>query len=246
MYIVKYSILSYYPDIYLKSNIAVGVAFQVVSQDYYSNEFFSIDNKRKLLSFDDELEDIELIEYFLEGVKGEFLEFRRDIQFFTQDYVNNFYFEEIETRNFQSMSEVKNFIEKTYKYILHLGLDNKNRLDKNTRKAYVHSFIEDKFDKVYSAKKPIIGTNEIDRITPDLYAIKDDKEYIFKFLKSSNQTMHNVRSYLFYAFENNKDLIIILEDDMVKVESYLRQTSIRNNINIQFIFEKDLPNTSFV
>ena len=32
MFKVNYSVLSYYPDIYLRSNLAIGVAFEVVEK----------------------------------------------------------------------------------------------------------------------------------------------------------------------------------------------------------------------
>ncbi|HEG9640523.1 TPA: hypothetical protein SGD24_000291 [Staphylococcus aureus] len=49
------------------------------------------------------------------------------------EFVNNFYFENIEYKMFDSLKEVNNFIEKTYKFVLHLGLDKKERLKKTEK-----------------------------------------------------------------------------------------------------------------
>ncbi|NEF57555.1 hypothetical protein G0007_13925, partial [Staphylococcus aureus] len=53
-------------------------------------------------------------------------------------FVNNFYFENIEYKMFDSLKEVNNFIENTYKYVLHHGLDKKERL-KKTEKELLNS-----------------------------------------------------------------------------------------------------------
>ncbi|MDU0635628.1 hypothetical protein QVA70_13720, partial [Staphylococcus aureus] len=52
--------------------------------------------------------------------------------------LSNFYFENIEYKMFDSLKEVNNFIEKTYKYVLHIGLDKKERL-KKTEKELLNS-----------------------------------------------------------------------------------------------------------
>ena len=85
MYTVKYSILSYYPDIYLKSNMAVGTAFQVEGDYYLENMMYVIDKKSKLVSFDDEIEDLEIINFFLEGVENEFLTYNGSIENYTKN-----------------------------------------------------------------------------------------------------------------------------------------------------------------
>ena len=45
---VNYSVLSYYPDIYLRSNLAIGVAFEVVGENYHKNEVKFITQRKKL------------------------------------------------------------------------------------------------------------------------------------------------------------------------------------------------------
>ncbi len=72
MFKVNYSILSYYPDIYLHSNLAVGVAFEIIGESYHKNEIKFITQRRKILSFDDEIDNLELINMFLDGLKCEF------------------------------------------------------------------------------------------------------------------------------------------------------------------------------
>ncbi|MGZ1691313.1 hypothetical protein ACXQB8_00755, partial [Staphylococcus argenteus] len=72
MFKVNYSILSYYPDIYLDSNLAVGVAFEIIGESYHKNEIKFITQRRKILSFDDEIDNLELINMFLDGLKCEF------------------------------------------------------------------------------------------------------------------------------------------------------------------------------
>ncbi|HDE0453651.1 TPA: hypothetical protein PB571_001077, partial [Staphylococcus aureus] len=57
---------------------------------------------------------------------------------YKKKFVNNFYFENIEYKMFDSLKEVNNFIEKTYKYVLHLGLGKKERL-KKTEKELLNS-----------------------------------------------------------------------------------------------------------
>ncbi|HDA6563743.1 TPA: hypothetical protein O5O25_002811, partial [Staphylococcus aureus] len=72
MFKVNYSILSYYPDIYLHCNLAVGVAFEIIGESYHKNEIKFITQRRKILSFDDEIDNLELINMFLDGLKCEF------------------------------------------------------------------------------------------------------------------------------------------------------------------------------
>ncbi|HCX9440885.1 TPA: hypothetical protein PBG81_001376, partial [Staphylococcus aureus] len=57
---------------------------------------------------------------------------------YKKKFVNNFYFENIEYKMFDSLKEVNNFIENTYKYVLHHGLDKKERL-KKTEKELLNS-----------------------------------------------------------------------------------------------------------
>lgn len=47
MFKVNYSILSYYPDIYLHCNLAVGVAFEIIGGSYHKNEIKFITQRRK-------------------------------------------------------------------------------------------------------------------------------------------------------------------------------------------------------
>lgn len=48
MFKVNYSILSYYPDIYLHSNLAVGVSFEIIGESYHKNEIKFITQRRKI------------------------------------------------------------------------------------------------------------------------------------------------------------------------------------------------------
>lgn len=72
MYKVKYASLNYYPDIFLISNIAVAVAFEVafeVEEEYYNKKYFSIiPKKHKIFTFDDEL-DPEFAKLMLNSIK---------------------------------------------------------------------------------------------------------------------------------------------------------------------------------
>lgn len=239
MYTVKYSIFSYYPDIYLKSNMAVGVAFQINAEDYYENMMYLINKKRKLMNFDDEIEDLEIINFFLEGVENEFLTFNGPIENYTKRFVNNFKFEQLETKICATISEAKEFIDKTYRYILHLGLDKKDRLKDNDRKHYVQSYLESKYEKIYS-RKVVHGLNKLDKMTPDFVAIKNNEEYLYKFINNSNTSVHNARSYILYASQNNVNLTLILEDDMVEVKEFLKQLSKDFNSKTLLTYENEL------
>ncbi|WP_436952874.1 hypothetical protein [Staphylococcus shinii] len=239
MYTVKYSIFSYYPDIYLKSNMAVGVAFQINAEDYYENMMYLINKKRKLMNFDDEIEDLEIINFFLEGVENEFLTFNGPIENYTKRFVNNFKFEQLETKICATISEAKEFIDKTYRYILHLGLDKKDRLKDNDRKHYVQSYLESKYEKIYS-RKVVHGLNKLDKMTPDFVAIKNNEEYLYKFINNSNTSVHNARSYILYASQNNVNLTLILEDDMVEVKEFLNQLSKDFNSKTLLTYENEL------
>ncbi|HCY0702669.1 TPA: hypothetical protein O0617_002731 [Staphylococcus aureus] len=138
MFKVNYSSLSYYPDIYLHSNLAVGVAFEIIGESYHKNEIKFITQRRKILSFDDEIDNLELINMFLDGLKCEFEQTNQSLKSYKKKFVNNFYFENIEYKMFDSLKEVNNFIENTYKYVLHHGLDKKERL-KKTEKELLNS-----------------------------------------------------------------------------------------------------------
>lgn len=239
MYTVKYSIFSYYPDIYLKSNMAVGVAFQINAEDYYENMMYLINKKRKLINFDDEIEDLEIINFFLEGVENEFLTFNGPIENYTKRFVNNFKFEQLETKICSTISEAKEFVDKTYRYILHLGLDKKDRLKDNDRKHYVQSYLESKYEKIYS-RKVVHGLNKLDKMTPDFVAVKDNEEYLYKFINNSNTSVHNARSYILDASQNNVNLTLILEDDMVEVKKFLNQLSKDFNSKTLLTYENEL------
>ncbi|HDA8059309.1 TPA: hypothetical protein O5W86_002812, partial [Staphylococcus aureus] len=92
-----------------------------------------ITQRRKILSFDDEIGNLELINMFLDGLKCEFEQTNQSLKNYKKKFVNNFYFENIEYKMFDSLKEVNNFIEKTYKFVLHLGLDKKERLKKTEK-----------------------------------------------------------------------------------------------------------------
>ncbi|MCC3663224.1 hypothetical protein LLE74_12585, partial [Staphylococcus haemolyticus] len=91
MFKVNYSVLSFYPDIYLRSNLAIGVAFEVVGENYHKNEVKFITQRKKIESFDDELEDLEFINMFLDGLKFEFEHTHQSLQNYIKRFVNNFY-----------------------------------------------------------------------------------------------------------------------------------------------------------
>ncbi len=80
MFKVNYSILSYYPDIYLHSNLAVGVAFEIIGESYHKNEIKFITQRRKISSFDDEIDNLVLINMFLDGLKCEFEQTNQSIK----------------------------------------------------------------------------------------------------------------------------------------------------------------------
>ncbi|HFG9067466.1 TPA: hypothetical protein ACGI18_002766, partial [Staphylococcus argenteus] len=90
MFKVNYSILSYYPDIYLDSNLAVGVAFEIIGESYHKNEIKFITQRRKILSFDDEIDNLELINMFLDGLKCEFEQTNQSLKSYKKKFVNNF------------------------------------------------------------------------------------------------------------------------------------------------------------
>ncbi|HDA3611436.1 TPA: hypothetical protein PI641_002647, partial [Staphylococcus aureus] len=106
MFKVNYSILSYYPDIYLHSNLAVGVAFEIIGESYHKNEIKFITQRRKISSFDDEIDNLVLINMFLDGLKCEFEQTNQSIKNYKKKFVNNFYFENIEYKMFDSLKEV--------------------------------------------------------------------------------------------------------------------------------------------
>ncbi|HBE8218788.1 TPA: hypothetical protein KM222_001739, partial [Staphylococcus aureus] len=68
----------------------------------------------------------------------EFEQTNQSLKSYKKKFVNNFYFENIEYKMFDSLKEVNNFIENTYKYVLHHGLDKKERL-KKTEKELLNS-----------------------------------------------------------------------------------------------------------
>ena len=240
MFKVNYSVLSYYPDIYLRSNLAIGVAFEVVGESYHKNEVKFITQRKKIVSFDDELEDLEFINMFLDGLKFEFEHTNQSLQNYIKRFVNNFYFEDIEYRTFSSINEVNDFINKTYKYILHLGLNKKERLNVNEKRKYVMTYLEGRYKDITS-KHVVSGKNSLDKFTPDFVA-KDieNKEFLFKFLNKNNTTIHNARSYILYSIMNEKNLILILEDDMVEEEKLLKEFINKFEAKAQLKNEHDL------
>ena len=74
----------------------------------------------------------------MDGLKCEFEQTNQSLKVIRKKFVNNFYFENIEYKMFDSLKEVNNFIENTYKYVLHHGLDKKERL-KKTEKELLNS-----------------------------------------------------------------------------------------------------------
>ncbi|UXV33154.1 hypothetical protein [Mammaliicoccus sciuri] len=240
MYRVEYSILSYYPDLYLKSNIAVGVAFQIVGEDYFKNEVKLITQRKKLLSFDDELDNLNVVNLFLNGIKDEFENTNESIRDYVKRFVNNFYFEKIDYRIFNTLEDALEFIEVTYKYILHLGLDKKERLKNQEKRKYTMKYLESKYENI-SSKHVIHGVHSLDKFTPDFIAEdKTGKKILFKYLNKNNTAIHNARSYIMYAHFNNQDLVLILEQGMDEEKELLKTFSKELNAQVTFKFEKEL------
>ncbi|WAA05748.1 hypothetical protein [Staphylococcus aureus] len=89
MFKVNYSILSYYPDIYLHSNLAVGVSFEIIGESYHKNEIKFITQRRKISSFDDEIDNLVLINMFLDGLKCEFEQTNQSIKNYKKKLVKS-------------------------------------------------------------------------------------------------------------------------------------------------------------
>lgn len=171
MYKVKYSSFNYYPDILLISNIAVGVIFQIESNNnYYENKFNLMQKKNKLFNFDEEL-DPDFTKMFLNGIRENFLNFKGDIEEFTRFYVNNFKFTNIQIRNFNSLDEAKVFIKDTTRYILHPTQESKNKMTETEKKEYINNYLVKKFNTVQKSYV-FEGNKNQDKITVD-FMVKD-------------------------------------------------------------------------
>lgn len=116
---VKFSTLGYYPDIFLKSNLAVGVAFQIINEYETLNIMKIIPHQSKISSFDDEV-DVEFINLFLNGVNEEFENLHdNNMEIYIDKFVNNFKFEKLQIRRFSSINNAKAFMNQTCKDLLH-------------------------------------------------------------------------------------------------------------------------------
>lgn len=241
MYEVKFSTLSYYPDLFLKSNLAVGVAFQIVGP---YNEFHNIvkliPKKTKIASFDDEI-DLDFVNMFLDGVKDEFENYHFDrIEQYIVTFVNNFKFEELQSKIFTTLSAAKKFVEVTHKYILHLGIDKEKRLNEVEKKAYIANFLENKYDNL-KRKHSISGKYALDTFSPD-FTVEDESGQIisYKLINKSRQAVHNSKSYLMHALLNKHKVVFILEDEMENEINTLRSIIKDLELDTKVIAEKEL------
>ncbi|PIH08927.1 hypothetical protein CTJ08_13835, partial [Staphylococcus epidermidis] len=56
----------------------------------------------------------------------------------------------------------------------------------------------------------------------------------------NNTTIHNARSYILYSIMNEKNLILIIEDDMVEEEKLLKEFINKFEAKVQLKNEHDL------
>lgn len=236
MYKVKYASLNYYPDIFLISNIAVGVAFQVQEDGYYKNYFNIMPKKAKLFHFDDEL-DPTFTNLLLNGIKDNVINFKGELNDFTYHYVNNFKFTNIKEEEMKTLKEVKKFIDDTTRYILHPSMYDERKMSEEEKKEYINSYLKSNYSKV-NKSYVIKGKSKNDKITVDFMAVDNDgNEFGYKIINNSNLAMFSIRSYLIHAISNEDNLIFILDDNMEEEKSYV------NNFDkpfIKAIYKKDL------
>lgn len=241
MYEVKFSTLSYYPDLFLKSNLAVGVAFQIVGP---YNEVYNvmkiIPQKSKIASFDDEI-DINFVKLFLNGVKDEFENYHYDkIEQYVVTFVNNFKFEKLQSKLFTTLPEAKEFVEVTHKYILHLGIEKEKRLNEAEKKEYIASFLENKYENL-RRRHSVQGKYRFDTFSPDFTVEDKNGQMIsYKLINKSKQAVHNSKAYLMHSLLNKQKVVFILEDEMENEIKTLRNMVRDLDLDTKVIAEKEL------
>lgn len=236
MYKVEYSSLNYFPDVFLISNIAVGVVFQISGPNHYENKIKYMQKYVKLFHFDDEL-DPDFTKMFLKGIESNLKLYSGGLQDFTRFYVNNFKFTNIKTEYFETKVEATKFVEDTSRYILHPSMENDKKMSEEEKKNYINSYLKSNYNKV-NKSYVIKGKSKNDKITVDFMAFDNEgNKFGYKIINNSNQAMFSIRSYLIHAISNEDNLIFILDDNMEEEKSYV------NNFDkpfIKAIYKKDL------
>ncbi|MDJ1110608.1 hypothetical protein [Macrococcus sp. S115] len=240
MYQVKYSSINYYPDVFLLSNIVVGVFFEITSNDYYKKTVKFISQKEKLYTFDDEL-DKEFTEYFLDGLEDQFVNSNVSLEEYKKVYANNFKFSKTVNTNFESLKEVESFVDDTKKYILHIGLPKESRLNDKDRKRYISNYIINKYENPNIKKsKTIKGFIDKDNATFDFYINNNDEHIAYKIINKSNQALFTAKSYISFSILNDINIIFILEDEMQEEKDSLLKMAKHLNASVDVLLEREL------
>ncbi|MCS4486840.1 hypothetical protein [Staphylococcus americanisciuri] len=236
MFKVKYASLNYYPDVFLISNIAVAVAFQVEGESYYKNYFNIMPKKKKLYTFDDELDPL-FTNMMLNAIKENILNYHGELSKFTFHYVNNFKFDNISTKLFSTLAEAEKFIEDTTRYVLYPSMSDDKKMTDKEKKKYIDAYLRKTYEEV-NKSYVIRGENKKDRIRVD-FMVNDvnGRAQSFKIINKSNQAMHTIRSLALHAIMNKEKLTFILEEDMESERDYIMSL---NQENIKVIERKDL------
>lgn len=245
MYTVKYASLNYYPDIYLLSNMVVGVFSQIISDtSIQENKVEFISKMSKLHHFDDEL-DMNFTKVFLEGVKDQFKNSYNDLNDFKRVFVNNFKFSNVKEAQFKSYKEAQLFVNKTEKYILHIGLSKDKRLKSKERKEYIYNHILKKYDNQHVKKNKKIESKIIEndsmRVDYLIHSNISNEDVGYKLINHTNNSTFNSKPYILYSLINGTKIVLVVEDDMLKdkktIEKIIEQSKASN---VKVLTEKEL------
>lgn len=243
MYTVEYSILKYKTDMLLEEEINVAVAFNLKFEEGDFKEFYLLENRNRLYTFNDELNK-EITNIYLESIKNEWLssennllEKNKSFKDFTSRYVNNFKFNKILKNTFLNENDALDFVKTTWKHYLHYSLTKTKRLSNRKRSDYVGNVLKNSFkDSVIVDKqfKSAFGD-----IKTDFQISLNDENIIIKYLNEKT-AIRDLRSYSFIAEHTGNKMFFIVND---KSNSTLNNIiNVRGNNNIQLIKEDEIDN----
>ena len=143
MFNVKFSIMSYYPSVLNNENINVGLLFHAEQENY--RFFYTIDNYKRLESFDDEL-DIVFFKDYLKGVKESWegcdlfcQSCAKNIESFVYNYGNELRFSNVMSAN---VDDIESFVNETIKMNFRFDFPNKERPSGESIKKYLKKFLK--------------------------------------------------------------------------------------------------------
>lgn len=195
MAMIEFSVLSYYPSIITNENINVGVLFH--NNDTEQRLFYTMQNWRRLESFDDEV-DVPFMRKYLKGIKAEtenslFNNEGFSMEDYTRFFVNELRFDTIRAAE---AADPKEFIDTTIKMCMRYDFRSEDRLPRKSEVSYLKRLMRQ--GKIKYNIKPISGAFS-ERVAYD-FVIDDHGFKVFEFEgKNLRRMVESAKAWSFTA-----------------------------------------------